>query len=363
MPKFYPLKVREVKRETDECVSVSFDVPEDLKEVFEFTQGQYLTFKKELNGESIRRNYSICRSPLDNDLRVAIKKVEGGLFSTYANDELKAGDELEVMKPMGRFHTKLDPENEKSYLAIAAGSGITPVMSIMKSVLVTEPKSEFTLIYGNKSANSVIFREEIEALKNEYMNRLRVFYVLSREQTEIPFLYGRIDGEKCNIFFDRIIDPESIDDVFLCGPAPMIEAAREELEKHGLEKNQIHFELFASPQQLQDRQKQIDADADKKTDKKGFDAEVTIILDGLSTEFKMDSESTSILDAALANGADLPFACKGGVCATCRAKIDSGEVNMDLNYALEDDELERGFVLTCQSHPKTKKVVVNFDEA
>ncbi len=359
MPRFHSLKVQEVRRETPDCVSVSLEVPEDLKEDFSFTQGQYLTFKTKIGDQDVRRSYSICRSPLDEDLRVAVKKVEGGLFSTYANEVLKTGDVLEVMKPMGRFFTQLNPENEKSYLAIAAGSGITPIMSIMKTVLLTEPNSEFTLIYGNKATNSIIFREEIEDLKNQYLNRLRVFYVLSREQTEIPFLYGRIDEDKCNSLFETIIDPSNVDEAFLCGPAPMIDASRQALEQAGMDAKNVHFELFASPQQLAE-QKQ--ATSDKKKGE-GMQADVTIILDGLSTELTMDAEAENILDAALANGADLPFACKGGVCATCRAKIEEGEVEMDINYALEPDELERGFVLTCQAHPKTSKVVVNFDEA
>ncbi|MEZ4722874.1 MAG: 2Fe-2S iron-sulfur cluster-binding protein, partial [Flavobacteriales bacterium] len=300
----------------------------------------------------------ICSSPLDAELRVAVKKVDGGLFSTFANDTLKVGDELEVMTPLGRFYTPMDEANEKSYVAFASGSGITPVMSHMKTILAKEPKSEFTLFYGNKSTATIIFREEIEDLKNEYMGRLRVFHILSREASEFPFLQGHIDGDKCQTFFKYFIPPDTIDEVFVCGPAPMIEAVREAMEGIGLDRKQVHFELFASPQQLAERKGEV------KTEKReGFIAEVSIILDGLSTNFSMDSEDTNILDAALKNGADLPFACKGGVCATCRARLTEGEVNMDVNYSLEPDELERGFILTCQSHPKTQKVVVDFDQA
>lgn len=360
MPKFHPLKVREVRRETEDAVSVSFDVPTDLREEYEFTQGQYLTFKLDVNGEEIRRNYSICRSPMDEDLRVAVKRVEGGLFSTYANDTLQAGDTLEVMTPLGRFYTELNPENEKHYVAFAAGSGITPVMAHLRTILEVEPKSEFTLIYGNKNTSSIIFREELEDLKNLHMGRLRVFHVLSREANEFPFLQGHIDGDKCDTFFKYFLPPDSIDEVFICGPAPMIDAVKEAMQGIGLDRKQIHFELFASPQQLAERQGKA---AEKVEKREGFQANVSIMLDGLSTDFTMDSEDTSILDAALKNGADLPFACKGGVCATCRAKLEKGEVRMDLNYSLEPDELERGFILTCQSHPKTESVVVNFDEA
>jgi ring-1,2-phenylacetyl-CoA epoxidase subunit PaaE len=341
-------------------VSVSFQVPDDLKDDYAFIQGQYLTFKVELNGEEVRRSYSICQSPLDNDLRVAIKEVHGGLFSTYANHRLKVGDELEVMTPLGRFYTPLDPANEKHYVAFAAGSGITPIMAHMRTILATEPKSEFTLVYGNKTSSSIMFREEIEDLKNEYMERLRVFHVLSRERSEFPLMFGRIDDEKCRTFLKYFIDPEDIDEVFICGPAPLVDNVRAELAAANVDRKKVHFELFASPQQLAERQGQKQAPREKKA---GFEAHVQIIQDGIATDFTMNSEDTNILDAALKNGADLPFACKGGVCATCRAKLDEGKVEMEVNYSLEPDELERGFILTCQSHPVSERVVVNFDEA
>ena len=357
MPKFHKLRVSDVRRETKDTVSVAFDVPTELQDEYNFIQGQYLTFKLDINGEQIRRNYSICTSPLDNDLRVAIKKVEGGLFSTYANEKLNVGDELEVMTPLGRFYTEINPENEKHYVAFAAGSGITPVMAHMKTVLAKEPKSEFTLIYGNKNTGSIIFREEIEDLKNEYMERLRVFHVLSREANEYPFLQGHINGEKCDTFFKYFIQPEGIDEVFICGPAPMIDAVRDAMESAGVNRKNVHFELFASPQQLAERKGEK-----VHTGRENIKAKVNIILDGMATEFDMQSEDTNILDVALKNGADLPFACKGGVCATCRAKLDSGEVAMDVNYSLEPDEVERGFILTCQAHPTTEEVTVNSDE-
>lgn len=361
MPKFHPLKVQEVRRETEDTVSVAFDVPAEFVEEYKFKQGQYLTFKMEIDGEEVRRSYSICRSPLDNDLRVAIKKVNGGKFSTFANEHLKAGDVLETMTPMGRFNTVLDPANEKHYVAFAAGSGITPVMAHMRTILQTEPKSSFTLVYGNKSTSSIVFKEEIEDMKDEYMDRLTVYHVLSREQNEIPIFEGRIDEEKCDAFMKYFIDPETIDDVFICGPAPMIDAVRAKCTEAGLGRKQVHFELFASPQQLQQNKEAQETKAERETS--GFEAKVKIILDGVATEFTMDSEDDNILDAAMKHGADVPYACKGGVCATCRAKVDQGEVKMDINYGLEPDELERGFVLTCQAHPTSKEVVVNFDEA
>jgi len=360
MPKFHSLTVKEVRPETEDCVSVSFDVPAELTEEYSFKPGQYLTFKKEVAGEEIRRSYSICTAPFDNDLRVAIKRVENGKFSTYANSDLKAGDTLETMTPIGRFNTPLDPANEKHYIAFVAGSGITPVMSHMRTILSAEPKSEFTLVYGNKSTASIIFKEQIEDLKNIYMDRLRVFHVLSREANEVPILNGRIDEEKCNKMFETMIDAKSIDEAFLCGPAPLIEAGKKVLADVGLDRKQIHFELFASPLQLAEAQKMKDASAEKK---EGFAAKVDLILNDVTTSFTMDSQEDNILDAAMKHGADVPYACKGGVCATCRAKVDKGEVDMDINYSLEPDELERGFVLTCQSHPKTEHVVINFDEA
>ncbi|MEQ9187922.1 MAG: 1,2-phenylacetyl-CoA epoxidase subunit PaaE [Cryomorphaceae bacterium] len=359
MPKFHSLKVSDVRRETEDSVSVAFEVPEALKDDYSFIQGQYLTIKKELGGEEIRRSYSICRSPLDNDLRVAIKKVDGGLFSTYANDQLAIGEALDVMTPLGRFYTSIDAENEKNYIAFAAGSGITPIMAHMRTVLAMEPKSEFTLIYGNKSTSSIMFKEEIDDLKNEYMDRLKVYHVLSREQNEFPLLCGRIDEEKCNAFMKYFIETDAIDEVFVCGPAPLIESVRKVMNEAGIDRKKVHFELFASPQQLAEREGFVQPKREKK---EGFQAKVEIILDGVVTDFIMDSEDSNILDAALKNGADLPFACKGGVCATCRAKLDSGEVEMEVNYSLEPDELERGFILTCQSHPTTEKVLVNFDE-
>lgn len=358
MPKFNELKVKDIRQETDDCVSIAFEVPESLKKDYLFTQGQYLTVKRQINGEEIRRSYSICSSPLDNDLRVAVKKVPGGRFSTFANEQLQVGDELAVMTPMGRFFTELNPANEHSYVAFAAGSGITPVMSIMKTVLQREPKSDFTLFYGNRATDSIIFREQIEALKNTFMGRLSVHHILSREQQDSELFYGRIDGEKCGVFCEKFFDPQAVDAFFLCGPYQMIEEVKKQLLERGVDKKNIHFELFTSegapPPQ---------ATRKKKEEKELEDVEamVTITLDGSSLEFPLSSKGETILDAALKAGADLPFSCKGGVCSTCRAKVRSGEVKMDVNYALEPEEVEQGYVLTCQSHPRTDHVHVDFD--
>lgn len=357
-PKFYPLKVKEVRPETADCVSVALDVPEELWEAFQFAPGQYLTFRMHMDDAEVRRSYSICASPKDNELRVAIKKVDGGKFSSFANAGLKAGDLLDVMTPMGKFSPRKTEVTQKRYLAFAAGSGITPIMSIMKTVLQDEPGSEFTLVYGNKGKNTIIFREAIEALKNKYMQRLRVYHVLSREVMDVELFNGRIDAAKCREFCDTLIDIKNIDEAFICGPEEMILSLRSQLVELGLPSNNIHIELFSSPDQPKaTHQKWVtEHSADE-----GMMSKVTITLDGTTFQMDLSYNGDSILDAALKQGADLPYACKGGVCCTCRAKVTQGEVDMEVNYALEPDEIEKGFVLTCQSHPKTPTVTIDFD--
>jgi len=359
MPKFHTLQVKEVRTETPDCVSIAFDVPDALKADYTFTQGQYLTLKTDINGEDVRRSYSICSSPFEEELRVAVKHVEDGRFSTFANQKLQAGDTLDVMTPMGKFYTELDENNEKQYIAFAAGSGITPVMSILKAVLKVEPKSSFTLFYGNRNFESIIFREAIEALKNKYLERLSVHHVLSREVLGSPLFNGRINGEKCQQFCKAFFDVEQVDDYFLCGPEDMIFSVKDTLEEKGVDKKRIHFELFTTPttKAAKTKKTKITTPLPSKSD-----SQITVILDGDAFDFSLHANGDNILDTALKNGADLPFACKGGVCCTCRAKILEGEVEMDVNYALEPDEVAAGFVLTCQSHPRTKKVVVSFDE-
>lgn len=354
MTSFHALTVTDIRQETPDCVSIAFGVPADLQSTFQFTQGQYLTLRTHLNGEEVRRSYSLCVSPLDGEWRVAVKKVPGGRFSTYANDVLSVGDQLEVMPPDGRFFTQLDPAQARSYVAFAAGSGITPIMSIMKTILETEPQSQFTLFYGNQRVESIIFREQIEALKNMHLGRLSVHYLLSREHPGSELFSGRIDQDKCRVFCEKLIDPQDVDDFFLCGPEEMILAVREELMAQGVERSRIHLELFGTTKGKKPS-RQIDADADTTL------ATIELIQDGQTITFPMLASDDSILDAALRQGADLPFACKGGVCCTCRAKIEEGAVDMDVNYALEPDEVEAGFVLTCQSQPKTERVVVSFD--
>ncbi len=353
---FHPLAIKEVRRETPDCVSVLFDVPPDLRPHFLFKQGQSLTLRFVLNGEEIRRTYSICSSPLDNEWRVAIKRVEGGLFSSFANKQLKKGDILEVMQPVGRFYTELDPAHHKNYLAFAAGSGITPVLSLVKTTLATEPKSSFTLVYGNRNRGSIIFFEELEALKNKYLQRFSLINILSRERTDNPVSFGRIDKAKLSEL-ERLLPYNSFHDFFVCGPEEMIFAVKEYLEARGIDSRKIHFELFSTPGEKKKAARQEAAGIDS-----GEKSQVTVKLDGRSFDFSLPlSSPVSLLDAALNEGADLPYACKGGVCCTCKARLLEGEVSMEVHWGLEEEEIEQGYILTCQSHPLTPKVVVDFD--
>lgn len=353
---FHRLTVKEVKKETPDCVSVLFDIPAELKNNFQFSQGQSLTMRAIINGEEVRRTYSICSSPLDNQLKVAIKKVEGGLFSGFANQHLQKGDLLDVMQPVGKFYTPLDPAQTKQYMAIAAGSGITPVLSLIKTTLATEPGSSFTLVYGNKTRGSIIFFEELEALKNKYMNRFTLVHILSREKTDTAVNFGRITGEKL-AELNKQVNYTLTDEFFICGPEEMIFGVKEFLEHKGIDKKKIHFELFSSPGQTKNV-----ITANKQTGTAGPNSRISIRLDGRSVDFDLPLNSdTTILDAALKQGADLPYACKGGMCCTCKAKLMEGEVMMDVHWGLEEEEIEQGFILTCQAHPKTEKVVVDFD--
>ena len=352
---FHLLKIKEVKKETPDCVSVLFDIPDDYRDDFIFEQGQNITIKKEIDGEEIRRSYSICSAPFENELRVAIKKVDAGKFSSFANLVLKAGDVLEVLPPTGKFNTKLKPENKKQYLAFAAGSGITPVISIIKTTLQTEPGSSFTLVFGNRGRQSIIFFEELEGLKNKYLSRFNFINILSREKTDAPINFGRINDDKLTEL-KGLIDYKTIDEFFICGPEEMIFCVKDFLENLDIDKKKIHFELFTTP-----GQKKLTDDRKQMTESTGPKSRITVKLDGRSFDFELGFDNDSILDAALKQGADLPFACKGGVCCTCKARLLEGQVEMDVNWGLEQEEVEQGFILTCQSHPTTEKVVVDFD--
>jgi ring-1,2-phenylacetyl-CoA epoxidase subunit PaaE len=354
---FHSLAVKEIKKETSDCISILFQVPEKLQEAFRFTQGQSLTMRTMINGEEVRRTYSICSSPLEQQLKVAVKKVAGGLFSTYANDKLKAGDILEVMPPVGRFYTPLEATNRKNYIGFAAGSGITPLLSIIKITLATEPNSTFTLLYGNKTRSSIIFFEELEGLKNKYINRFNLIHILSREKTDADLNFGRITNEKCNDLFGKLLDLKTADEFFICGPEDMIFSVKGFLESNGVAEKKIHFELFTTPGQ----NKKLEVRS-TKYEEEGPQSTITVKLDGRSFDFSIPLNSdTTILDAAMQQGADVPYACKGGVCCTCKAKLLEGEVKMDVHWGLEQEEIEQGFILTCQAHPTTANVTVDFD--
>lgn len=351
---FHKLTVKDIRKETSDCVSVAFDIPQELKNDFIFKQGQNITIKFKTGEEEIRRSYSICSSPVENELRVAIKKVYDGMFSTFANEKLNKGDALEVLPPTGTFFTETNIANKKNYIFFAAGSGITPVISIIKTIFDTEKQSRVTLIYGNRNVSSVIFKEQLEALKDKHLQQFTLVYILSRERTEADINYGRIDTEKCKQL-SKIIDYNSADEFFICGPEKMIFTVKDFLENIGIEKNKIHFELFTTPLRAITKIKS----SKKINEEEG--SEITVKADGRSFNFKLEHDSNNILDAALAQGADLPFSCKGGVCTTCKAKLIEGEVEMEVNYGLEPDEVKAGFILCCQSHPVSKKVVVDFD--
>jgi ring-1,2-phenylacetyl-CoA epoxidase subunit PaaE len=356
MAKFYPLKVQSIVKETDECTVLSFDVPEELKANFNYTSGQHLTLKTNINGNDIRRSYSLCSSPLENKWNVAVKQIPDGLFSTYANTILKENDTLEVMPPSGLFGVKPDKTASKNYVFFAAGSGITPIISMIKTHLEIEPNSSCQLFYLNKNAKSIIFKEELEQIRNKYFGRLEIFYFLTREQRDIELFNGRFTPEKIEILSKTLLDVEDIDECFICGPEEMIFMISDELQKFGVAKDKIHFELFFTGAS----KKAVKPKTTHKTKKENAYA-VTIIDGGKEFHFDMDEHFENVLDAALDAGMDLPFACKGGVCSTCKCKVLSGNVDMKINYALEKEEVEQNYVLSCQSKPTTKEVVLDFD--
>jgi ring-1,2-phenylacetyl-CoA epoxidase subunit PaaE len=355
MARFHQLSVTDVTKTIRDAVVVT------LKPVnggdFDFTQGQYLTFRQDFDGTEVRRSYSICAGKDDGVLQVGIKKVEGGAFSTWANDTLAAGITIEAMEPMGSFHTPITPDVGKTYLGFAGGSGITPVLSIMKTVLTREPHSIFTLVYANRGVNTIMFREDLEDLKNLYMGRLTLIHVLESDAQDIDLFTGRVDTEKCKALFEHWIDIQSVDTSFICGPEPMMLGIAAALREHGLSDDQIKFELFASAQPGRLKRK-----ASTTADGAGAKStEATITMDGSARRFTMDKDQ-SILDAALENALDAPYACKAGVCSTCKCKVLEGEVEMVANHALEDYEVAQGYVLSCQSFPVTDRVVIDYDQ-
>lgn len=353
MHTLHELTVSSVEKNTPETVVVTLDVPEALREEFRYRQGQHLTLRKDIGGEDLRRSYSICSSVADDALKVAIRKVEGGRFSTYANEELSAGDTLDVIAPAGHFYVDLDGGAERTYVAFASGSGITPIMSIIKTTLESEPNARFMLFYGNRTKRSTIFLDEIALLKNRFMDRFSYWHFLSQEDLEVEFFKGRLDGDKVKGVFERIVDVNMVDHAFVCGPEAMIDGVVEALGDVGLAKEAIHFEKFLSEGKK--------TTAPKRVQEATGLATMTLVINGDESNVKADKE-VAILDAALDQGLDVPFACKGGVCCTCRAKVLDGEVEMVLNQGLEPAEVEAGYVLTCQSFAVTDKVTLSFDE-
>lgn len=356
---FHPLRVRSVEPDTQDAVVVSFDVPENLRDVFAFTQGQHLTLRTEIDGKDLRRSYSICAGMDDGALRIGVRKVSGGAFSNWIHAHLHAGDVVQVMAPQGRFFVPLDPAAHRHYVGIAAGSGITPILSILKTVLAREPHSTFTLIYGNRYLRSTMFKEEIEDLKNRYMSRLVLHYVFSGEHTDTPLTQGRLNEEKIGAFLKHLVPAASIDHAFICGPFQMNDDAEAALLAAGVPEERIHIERFGLARQAEG---QVDAVEHEAKPGDAEQARVVIVRDGLSREIEFRKDQPSILDCASAAGLEVPYSCTSGVCGTCRAKLLEGKVRMERNFALDKSEVEAGFVLTCQAHPLTERVVLSFDE-
>ena len=354
IPRFHRLAVKDLRRETADAVSLSFAIPKGLEDDFTFLPGQYLTLRTTLDGEEVRRSYSICSGPDEGELRIAVKKVDGGAFSSWATEELRAGDRLDVMTPTGRFGVAPVPDEARTYVGFAAGSGITPVLSIIKGVLAREPKSRFFLFYGNRSHGGMLFRETLEELKDRFIDRLSVFHVLSGEDQDIPILNGRLDTDKVTLLLRAMVPADIVDHVFICGPAAMSEEIEATCRTLGIPPERIHVERFVSEFGGKPRPKRV---IPVLSPPKAF---ASLVIDGKRRDVAV-AEGEAILDAALRAGVDLPFACKGGMCSTCRARLVEGEVVMDINYSLEPWELEAGFILTCQAKPVSQRVAVDYD--
>ena len=353
-PRFHRLAVSDLRHETADAVSLAFAIPDEFAEDYRFAPGQYLTLRTMIDGEEVRRSYSICSGPDDGEIRIAVKKIDGGAFSSWAADELKAGDELDVMTPTGRFGVAPAAGEARVHVGFAAGSGITPILSIIKGTLAREPNSRFFLFYGNRATAGVLFLEELEELKDRFIDRLSLFHVISGEEQDIPILHGRLNGEKVRVLLRSLVPAERVDHVFICGPAGMSDDVEAACRALGIEAERIHVERFVSEFGGKPRPKAaIPVSAPPK-------AFASLIIDGKRREVPV-AEDEAILDAALRAGVDLPFACKGGMCSTCRAKLVEGEAEMDVNYSLEPWELKAGFILTCQAKPVSDKVVVDYD--
>ena len=357
MSHFHNLSIADRREETRDSVSIAFAIPAELRENYRFHQGQNLTLKADINGEEVRRSYSICSGVDDGELRVAIKRVVGGVFSNYANDQLHVGTSIEVMEPTGHFYIEIDPERQGNYLMVAAGSGITPILSQVKTILAQEPKSNITLLYGNRATGSTMFKDQLEDLKNAHMGRLNLIFIFSREQQDIDLYNGHIDAQKCQALFSRWIDVQNLTAAFICGPQQMTETVSDELIKAGTPAERVHFELFDTKVDGAKQAQRAEA-AKRET----HISEIEVIRDGHRRTFELAQNSQNLLDAGNEHGAELPFSCKAGVCSTCKCKVLEGEVEMDVSIGLEDYEVKAGYVLSCQSYPLTDRVVLDFDE-
>jgi len=352
---FYKVKVQDIYKETDDCSVITFDVPSEIREEFAFRQGQHLTLKADIDNEDIRRSYSLCSSPVENKWQVAVKWIPGGKFSTFVNEKLQQGDTLEIMAPSGNFGVAVS-EEEKTYVAFAAGSGITPVLSMIKTHLALEPNAKFKLFYLNRTVKSIIFKEEIEQLRNQYFGRFEIFYFLTKEHRDIELMNGRFTSEKLTEIFNKLLYVPAVNEAFLCGPEEMIFLVRDALIAAGMNKDNVHYELFVTGLTEEDKKR-----TERLAQQNVEGVEVTIVDGGKEFHFTMTKEYDNILDAALGAGADLPFACKGGVCSTCKCQVLEGSVEMKINYALEEDEVAQNFVLSCQAVPTSDTVKVDFD--
>ena len=355
MSHFHSLKINKLVRDTRDAILVSFEVPDELREMFDYQPGQHLTLRALIAGQEQRRSYSICSAIQDDELRIAIKKVSGGVFSGWAHETLASGMTLEVMPPTGSFHLPLSPDHDRHYLAFAAGSGITPVFSIIKSTLLAEPKSRFTLVYGNRASSTVMLRDQLADLKDQFLDRLSIIHVMSREKQDIDLFNGRIDADKCHALLEQWIRLDDIDHVFTCGPQQMMDQVEATLMAMGMDKSLIHAELFGVASAPAARTRVTDTVNDAQ-------CEVTLVIDGRHFLFSMPRDTMPVLEAGLAQGIEIPYACKGGICATCRCKVIEGKADMDANHALEDYEVAGGFVLSCQAFPVTEELVLSFDQ-
>ena len=355
MSHFHSLKINKLVQDTRDAILVSFEVPDELREMFDYQPGQHLTLRALIAGQEQRRSYSICSAIQDDELRIAIKKVSGGVFSGWAHDTLAPGMTVDVMPPTGSFHLPLSPDHDRHYLAFAAGSGITPVFSIIKSTLLAEPKSRFTLVYGNRASSTVMLRDQLADLKDQFLDRLSIIHVMSREKQDIDLFNGRIDADKCHALLEQWIRLDDIDHVFTCGPQQMMDQVEATLMAMGMDKSLIHAELFGVASAPAARARVTDTANDAQ-------CEVTLVIDGRHFLFSMPRDTMPVLEAGLAQGIEIPYACKGGICATCRCKVIEGKADMDANHALEDYEVAGGFVLSCQAFPVTEELVLSFDQ-